>query len=165
MRSVLILSSFALVALSAAPALACRAQPMPVEKFWPSPPAHVEAGDLVLEVQFLGRWKEPAVPGEDVVVITDRITPEIFHYRVTRVLLGEFKGAEIYVPVYGGIVGEYGKKETKHVVVGQFASFYSEGGYNAYPPKLRENDRGRPPSVPLFYTRPPSSLAPRAGKR
>jgi hypothetical protein len=156
MRSVLILSSLALLALSAAPAWACRGQPMPVEKFWSSLPAKIETGEVVLEIQYLGPWKEPAVPGEDRVVVADCDYSGIFHYRVTRVLQGEFKSDEIYVPVYGGLIGEYGNKDVRHIVVGQFASYYSEGGYNAYPPKPRENDRGRPPSVPLFYTRPPA---------
>ncbi|RYY90396.1 MAG: hypothetical protein EOO15_02685 [Chitinophagaceae bacterium] len=165
MRFIEILLGFAVVAISAAPVEACIVHPAPVAKFWSSVPENIEAGEVVLEIQYLGTWKEPEIPGADIVVITDCPSPGISRYRVTRVLRGEFRGAEVFLPMGGGgIVGAHGNPTERHIVVGQFASYYSLGGHDAYPPKQPEGGQGSPSSVPLFYTRPPTTAVSNVGK-
>jgi hypothetical protein len=149
---------FATAAFCAPPASACVVAPPPVEKFWSHVPRQVEPGESVLEIQYLGPWFEPSAPGEDRVVVTDCLAEGIHHYRVTRVLRGEFRDEEILIPFRGGgVVGEFGNSSERHIVVGRLAAYYSSGGFNEYPPKPKTADQGPFPSKPLFYARSPSS--------
>ena len=112
MRNIRLVFALLMTGLGASPAFACGGP------FWATPPEERGPEESVIEIQYLGVWKEPTYPDGDRLPTGCSGGVGVFRYRITRVLDGEFNEAEIYLQFEDRGLGH---GEQRYIVVGRLA--------------------------------------------